>query len=75
MQRYTMFLDLKNQCCQTDYTMGGNQQIQHNRYKITKGTFQRTRTKNFKTCVETEKTPNSRSNLEREKWSWRNWAP
>ena len=31
--------------------------------------------KNFLICVETQKTPNSQSNLEKEKWSWRNQAP
>ena len=35
----------------------------------------RTRTKNFTICMETQKTPNSQSNLENEKWSWRNQAP
>ena len=28
-----------------------------------------------KICMETRKTPNSQSNLEKEKWSWRNPAP
>ena len=37
--------------------------------------FHRTRTKNFTICMETQKTPNSQSNLEKEKWSWRNQAP
>ena len=31
--------------------------------------------KNFTICMETQKTPNSQSNLENEKWSWRNQAP
>ena len=31
--------------------------------------------KNFTICTETQKTPNSQNNLEREKWSWRNQAP
>ena len=26
-------------------------------------------------CMETQKTPNSQSHLEKEKWSWRNQAP
>ena len=37
--------------------------------------FHRTRTKNLKICMETQKTPNSQSNLENEKWSWGNQAP
>ena len=35
----------------------------------------RTRTKNFTICMETQKTPNSQSNLKKEKRSWRNQAP
>ena len=31
--------------------------------------------KNFTICMETKKTPNSQSNLEKEKWNWRNQAP
>ena len=30
--------------------------------------------KNFTICMATQKTPNSQSNLENEKWSWRNQA-
>ena len=41
-----MFVDLKNQYCQNDYTAyGGNLQIQCNSYQITNGIFHRTRTK------------------------------
>ena len=36
--------------------------------------FHRTRRKNFTVCVETQKTLNSQSNLEKEKWNWRNQA-
>ena len=34
--------------------------------------FFRTRTKRFTICVETQKTPNSQNNLEKEKRSWWN---
>ena len=37
--------------------------------------FHRTRTNNFTICMETQKTPSSQSNLEKEKQSWRNQAP
>ena len=37
--------------------------------------FHRTRTKDFTIFVETQKTPNSQSNLGKEKWSCRNQAP
>ena len=75
MERYTMFLDWKNQLCENDYTTQSNLQIQCNPYETTNGIFHRTRAKNFTICVETQKTPNSQSNLEKEKWSWRNQAP
>ena len=73
--RYTMFLDWKDQHCENDYTTQSNLQIQCNPYEITICIFHRTRTKNFTICVETQKTPNSQSNLEKEKWSWSNQAP
>ena len=75
MERYTMFLDWKNQYCQNDSTTQGNLQIQCNPYQITNGIFHRTRTKNFLICMETQKTPNSQSNPKKEKWSWRNQVP
>ena len=75
MERYIMFLDWKNQYCQNDYTTEGNLQIQCNLYQITNGIFHRTRTKHFKIFMETQKTPNSQSNLEKEKRSWRNQEP
>ena len=64
MERYTMFLDRKNQYCENDYTTQSNLQIQCNPYQITSGMFYRTRTKNLKICMETQKTPNSQSSLE-----------
>ena len=75
MERYTMFLDWKNQYCENDYTTQSNLQIQCNLYQITNGMFYRTRTKNLIICMETQKTPNSQSNLEGKKQSWRNQTP
>ena len=40
--------------------------------KIPMAFFHRTRTKNFTIHMETQKTPNSQSSLEKEEWSWRN---
>ena len=48
---------------------------QCNPSQTTNGIFHRTRTKNFTICMETQKTPNNQSNLEKEKQSWRNYAP
>ena len=49
-----------------------NLQIQCNPYQITNGIFHRTGTKNFTIHMETQKTLNSQSSLEKEEWSWRN---
>ena len=53
-------------------TTNFNLQIQCDPYQITNGIFHRTRTKNFIIHMETQKTPNSQSSLEKEDWSWRN---
>ena len=75
MERHTVFLDWKNQHCENDSTTQSNVQIQCNPYQATNGIFHRTRIKNFTICLETQKTANSQSNLEKEKQSWRNQAP
>ena len=59
-----MFLDWKNQYCENDYTIQSNLQIQCNPYQITNGIFYRSRRRNLKICMETQKTPNSQSSLE-----------
>ena len=58
--------------CESDYTTKCNLQIQCDPYQITNGIFHRTRTKNFTIHMETQKTPNSQSSLEKEEWNWRN---
>ena len=73
--RYTMFLDWKNQHCENDYTIQSNVQIQCNPYQTINGIFHRTRTENLTICMETQKFPHSQSNLEKEKQSWRNQTP
>ena len=40
--------------------------------KLPMAFFHRTRTKNFTIYMETQKTLNSQSSLEKEEWSWRN---
>ena len=71
MERYSMFLGRKTQYCENDYTTKHDLQIQCDPYQITNGIFHRTRTKIFTTHMETQKTLNSQSNLEKEEWSWR----
>ena len=75
MKKYTMFLDWKNQYCENDYTTQSNLQIQCDPYQTTNGILHRIRTKNFTIRMETQKTPNSQSNLDKEKRNWRNQAP
>ena len=70
-----MFLDWKNQHCENDSTTQSNLQIQCNPYQTTTGICHRTRTKNFTICMEKQKTPNSQSNLEKQKRSWRDQDP
>ena len=61
---YADSLPLSHQGSPYDYTSKSNLQIKCNSYQITNGIFHRTRTKNFTICMETQKAPNSQSNLE-----------
>ena len=72
MERDTMFLNWKNKYCENDCTTQNNLQIQCNPYQTTNGNFPRTKTKKFTICMETLKALNSKSKLEKEKYSWRN---
>ena len=59
-----------------DSTIPSNLEIQSNLYKITNGIFHRTETnkqtnKKITIGMKTRKAPNSQSNLEKEKWSWK----
>ena len=71
MKRYSMFPGRKNQYCENDYITKCNLQIQSDPYQSTNGIFNRTRTTNFTIHMETQKTLNSQSSLEKEEWSWR----
>ena len=61
-----MFLGRKNQYCENDYTTNCNLQIQCDPYQITNDIVHRTRTKIFTINMETQKTLNSQSSLEKE---------
>ena len=69
MKKYTMFMDQKNQYSENEYITQDNLQIQCNPYQATSDIFHRTRTNNFKICMEIEKNSNSQSNLEKEEWN------
>ena len=47
MEKYTMFMDQKNQYSLNEYTTQSNLQIQCNPYQATNGIFQRTRKNDF----------------------------
>ena len=72
MEKYTEFMDGKNQYSENEYTTQGNLYMQCNPYQATNGIFHRARTNNFIICIEIQKTSNSQSNLEKEEWNWRN---
>ena len=65
-------MDWKNQYRENEYTTQNFLEIQCNPYQATNSIFHRTRRNNFTNCMETQKTSNSQSNPEKEKWNWRN---
>ena len=72
MEKYTMFMNQKNQYTEDEPTAQSNLQMQCNTYQAINGIFHRTRKNNFTICMEIQKTLNSQSNLEKEEWKWRN---
>ena len=60
MEKYTMFMDRKNQYSENEYT------TQSNPYQATNGIFHRARTNNFTICIEIQNISNSQSKLEKE---------
>ena len=63
MERYSMFLDRKNQYCENDYTTKCNLQLLCDPYQITNGVFHSIRIKNFTIHMATQKTPIARAVL------------
>ena len=55
MEKYTMFMDWKNQYSENEYTTQRNLQIQCNPYQATDGIFHRTRTNTITICMEIQK--------------------
>ena len=62
-----MLMDWKNQYSENEYTTQNNLQIQCNPYQATNGIFHRTRTNNFKICMEIQNTLNSQSKFEKKR--------
>ena len=75
MERYSMFLDWKNQYCENGHPTQSNLQIQCNPYQTTHDIFNRTTTNNPKICMELQKTQNSQSNSEEQKPNRRHNSP
>ena len=65
MEKYTMFMDWKNQYSENKDTTQSNLYIQCNSYQLTNGIFHRTRTNNLTICMKIQKTSNSQSNLKK----------
>ena len=55
MEKYTMFMDQKNQYSENEYITQSNLYIQCNPYQATKGIFHRGRTNNFTIYMEIQK--------------------
>ena len=55
MEKYTMFMDQRNQYSENEYTTQSNLQIQCNPYQATNSILHRTRTNNFTICMEMQK--------------------
>ena len=72
MEKYTMFMDWKNQYSEKEYTTQSNLQIQCNTYQAINGILHRARTNNLTICMEIQKTSKSQSYLEKEECNWRN---
>ena len=66
MEKYTMFMNRKNQYSENEHITQSNLQIQCNPYQATGSICHRARTNNFTICMEIQKTLNSQSNLEKE---------
>ena len=63
MEKYTMFMDQKNQYSENEYTTQSNLEIQCNPDQTTNGIYHRTRKNNFTICMEIQKTSNSQAIL------------
>ena len=73
MEKYTVFMDWKNQYSENEYTSQSNLQIQCNPYQATNGIFHRTRTNNFTIWKQVTKMVNAQEGAEMRGLSYINY--
>ena len=69
MEKYTMFMDQKNQYSENEYTTQSNLQIQCNPYQAANGIFHRAKQIISQFIQKYKKASNNQSNLEKEEWN------
>ena len=67
MEKYTVFMDWKNQYSENEYTTQSNLQILSNPYQMTNDIFHKTRVKKYLSYKETEKTLKNQTNPDKDK--------
>ena len=72
MEKYTLFMDWKNQYSENEYTVQSNLQIQCNPIKLPMVFFTELEQTISQFVWKYKKTSNSQSSLEKEEWNWRN---
>ena len=74
MEKYTMFMDGKNQYSENEYTNQSIYRFNAIPIKLPMVIFHRTRKNKFIICKKKKNTLTSLSSLEKEEWNWRNQA-
>ena len=74
MERYSTFPGRKNQYYENDYTANTIYRFNVIPIKLLMAFFIEPEQKKITIHMETQKTPNNKSSLQKEEWSWRNQA-
>ena len=72
MEKYTMFMDQKNQCSENEYTIQSNYRFNAIPIKLQMVFFTELEQIISQDVWKYKKTSNSQSDLEKEEWNWRN---